>query len=203
MTNTSKIGRGTVIRGSIRGEGDLEVEGRVEGVLDIDGDITLLDSARVRISEGVLSGRAVAIHGAVSGNVLGSTGIVLESGARVVGDLTAPRIGIRPGGLLRGQVTTGDESSAPVARGRAAARGRAPQKAAPARPAPVVAAPQRPAPRAAAATTQRTGGAEKAAYAEAAATTHQAGGRSKGAPAPVMPSLRKGQKGQMKRRGGK
>jgi len=204
MTTSSTIGRGTVIRGSIRGEGDLEVEGRVEGVLDIDGDIALQDSARVRIQEGVLSGRAVSIRGAVSGSVLGSTSIVLESGARVVGDLSAPRIGIRPGGLLRGQVTTGDDgSSPPAARGRAAPRGRAPQKSATTRQAPAVAAPQRSAPqRAQAAATQRAATADKAAYAEAAATT--AGrGTSKAAPAPVMPSLRKGQKGQLKKRGGK
>ncbi|MBL8740478.1 MAG: polymer-forming cytoskeletal protein, partial [Myxococcales bacterium] len=97
MAELSRLGRGVVIRGSIRGEGDLEIEGRVEGVLDVDGDLTLADSARVRVEEGDLAGRRVSIRGAVLGNIRGSSAIVLEEGARVVGDLSAPSIGIRPG----------------------------------------------------------------------------------------------------------
>jgi hypothetical protein len=35
---SSTIGRGTVVRGSVRGEGDLDIFGRVEGSDEVGGD---------------------------------------------------------------------------------------------------------------------------------------------------------------------
>lgn len=186
----TRIGSGVVIRGNIRGDGDLDIEGRVEGSIDVDGDITLSESARIKV-DGSLRGRRVNVAGAVAGDVQGSVAVVLEGGARVVGDLSAPSIGIRPGGLLRGHVSTTDEHEAVTARRDsrgAPARGRA---AEPARPryspparaeakAPVIEAiePEPETPRG------RGRGAQK-----------------KAAPPPVMPSLKKGARGQIKRRG--
>ncbi|NUP11343.1 MAG: polymer-forming cytoskeletal protein [Polyangiaceae bacterium] len=218
----SVIGRATVIRGTIRGDGDLQVEGRVEGVLDVSGELTLEDSARVRIEDGALSAGRVAIRGAVSGNVRGTSSIVLEQGARVVGDLSAPTIGIRPGGLLRGHVATGDSPvSQALTRGRVertpARTGRTAAVAAPApTPAPARGRSARaevPAARASSsgsayaspAITQRTA-AEEPEAAPAPAPTRGRGSREtarEAAPPPVMPALRKGARGQMKRKNGK
>ena len=115
---STKIGRGTVIVGSIRGDGEVEIEGRVEGTFDVDGDITVADSGRVRVASGKLSVRRIAVSGAVAGSIEAQASIVLEDGAKVVGDVSAPSIGIRPGGLLRGHGSTGDAPAAP-ARARA------------------------------------------------------------------------------------
>lgn len=215
MAELSRLGRGVVIRGSIRGEGDLEIEGRVEGVLDVDGDLTLADSARVRVEEGDLAGRRVSIRGAVLGNIRGSSAIVLEEGARVVGDLSAPSIGIRPGGLLRGHVATGDggESAVPT-RGRAAAARPAverPARASSGRPAvksspsakAMVAAPP---PRASAKSSSRAASTQRVVeeVSDSVPTPRAAKGRGRAeAPAPVMPSLKKGAKGQLKRKAGR
>ncbi len=214
MSNDSRIGQGTVIRGAVRGEGELIIDGRVEGVLDVDGDITLSETARVRIEQGALSGRRVTVRGAVSGDLRGSAAVVLEEGARVVGDLAAPSIGIRPGGLLRGHVSTSGEapSDAPT-RGRAeratpakASTARAtPAKVAPARSsatsarqAPKVAAPP---PRAARSTPVRLPNLRSEEPVEAVTTPAPRRGRE--APAPVVPALKRGQKGQMKKRAGR
>ncbi len=205
----SRLGRGVVIRGSIRGEGDIEIEGRVEGVLDVDGDVTLAESARVRVEDGDLTGKRVSIRGAVLGNIRGSAAIVLEEGARVVGDLAAPSIGIRPGGLLRGHVSTGHggESGVPT-RGRAEAarrpveRSRPAVKASPSAKAMVAAPPPRAAAKssARAASTQRA--VEEVSDAVPTPRAPKARGRAE-APAPVMPSLKKGAKGQLKRKAGR
>ncbi|MBL9026364.1 MAG: polymer-forming cytoskeletal protein [Myxococcales bacterium] len=196
MAASTRIGRGTVIRGSVRGDGDVEIDGRVEGVLAVDGDLSITHSARIKAQEDV-TGARVTVAGAVAGSIRGSSAIVLEDGARVVGDLSAPSIGIRPGGLLRGHVSTGD--SAPpraVARPRVADRrepaaapretsSRASAKAAP----PTKVAPPPPPPARVPATTRAQDVAPKP--------------RSRGAaPAPVMPALKKGQKGQLKKRNG-
>lgn len=196
MAAPTRIGRGTVIRGSVRGDGDVEIDGRVEGVVSVDGDLLISQTARIKAQDEV-SGARVSVWGAVAGSIRGSTAIVLEDGARVVGDLAAPSIGIRPGGLLRGHVSTGE--SAPP---RAVARPRAERREPPA-----------PAREAASRTSAKAAPPTKAAPTKGApppripVTTRAQDIASKprgsrGAPAPVMPALKKGQKGQLKKRNG-
>lgn len=200
----STIGRGTVIRGTVRGEGDIEIDGRVEGVVDVDGDVTLGESARIRIEDGALSGRRVTVRGAVAGNIRGVSSLLLEEGARVVGDLASPSIGIRPGGMLRGHVSTGDipADAAQASRARSSRAVTTPQPAARRAPPPARVAPPPPPPvekHRAPVVTQRTASVQAPAPAEA---TVKAPVRD-AAPPPIMPALRKGQRGQMKRKNGK
>lgn len=184
----SSIGRGTVIRGSIRGDGDLDIDGRVEGTIDVDGDIALSESARVRIEDGALVGRSVSVRGAVAGSIRGSASVVLEAGARVVGDLNAPSIGIRAGGLLRGYVSTNDDGAS-----QAPTRARAQRAPARAESASRAQSPRVAPPRASTPRTQRAPEPEP--------TPAPRASKKEGAPAPVMPALKKGQKGQMKKKG--
>jgi cytoskeletal protein CcmA (bactofilin family) len=102
----SIIGRGTVVRGNVRGNGSLEILGRVEGDVNVAGEVVLGDEAAVK---GNVSGATVTISGAVQGDVRASDSVLLERGARVVGDLTAPRIGIAEGALAKGLVRTDGE----------------------------------------------------------------------------------------------
>ena len=229
----STIGRGTQVRGSVRGEGDLEILGRVEGSVAVGGELTIGEGALVQSD---VSGRRVTVAGAVAGSVSATEAIVLEAGARVVGDLGAPQIGIRPGALVRGHVSTAGplpEGGTSASKAAAAQRGRA-QPAAPARPAPAAAA--RPAPSASraapvpapapgraapaprpsparpssptlasvrveapAAPAPAVEDVEDAAieHAEEAAAAEEAGGP----PPPVVPTIRKGAKASLKRKG--
>src|SRR5271155_863154 len=121
---TSTIGRGTVVRGSVRGDGDLEILGHVEGSVAVSGELSIGEGALIKSD---VSGRRVTVHGAVAGNVSATEAIVLEAGARVVGDLGAPQIGIRPGALVRGMVSThravkSEDTTAPARASRPAAR---------------------------------------------------------------------------------
>jgi cytoskeletal protein CcmA (bactofilin family) len=122
VNQASIIGRGTVIRGSVRGTGTLEIVGRVEGDVNVGGEIVLGDEGAVL---GNVSGATVTISGAVQGDVRASESILLERGARVVGDLTAPRVGISTGALVKGHVRTDDEPPLAGAR-RSANAGRPP-----------------------------------------------------------------------------
>ncbi len=107
MTAASVIGPGTVVRGNVRGDGNLEIHGRVEGDVTVTGDVLLAESAAVR---GSVTGTQLSIAGAVQGDLRGTEAVLLERGARVVGDLTAPRIGVAPGALVRGTVRTDGEA---------------------------------------------------------------------------------------------
>ncbi len=139
MSSVSTIGVGTTVRGSIRGEGDLEIHGRVEGAVVVTGEVIISETALLKSD---VRARRITVRGAVAGDVSADESIVLEPGARVLGDLGAPQIGIRPGGLVRGNVSTGGplpEAKAAPPPAAAAVRGRvAPAPAA--RPAPARAA---------------------------------------------------------------
>ncbi|MDC0680525.1 bactofilin family protein [Sorangium atrum] len=161
MAAQSSIGPTTAIRGNVQGDGDLEILGRVEGSVVMTGDVTIGEGALIQSD---VRGRRVVVRGAVAGNISGDEAVILEPGARVVGDLGAPQIGIHAGALVRGNVTTGAPlaaapapaparaaAAAPAPRAAAARPARAPAEqrapAPPARPAPRAApAPARPAP---------------------------------------------------------
>ena len=110
------IGKTTRVRGRVTGAVDLEVQGFVEGEIAVGGDVTI--DAHGIVGAGV-RGRRLVVRGAVKGDLVGEESILLESGARVVGDVRAPRVAIAPGALVRGYVQTGD---ADAAGGRGASR---------------------------------------------------------------------------------
>lgn len=147
----SSIGSGTRIIGRIISEGDLEIGGHVEGTIEAAGELLIADGATVKSAEGDISGERVSVRGAVNGSIRGRAAVLLETGARVVGDLTAPSISIQPGALVRGRVETADTPSKPrssvatatkaAPRPRAVAAPKPVKKAAPAKakaPAPVM-----------------------------------------------------------------
>ncbi|WP_437590622.1 bactofilin family protein [Sorangium sp. So ce1000] len=145
MAAQSSIGPTTAIRGNVQGDGDLEILGRVEGSVVMTGDVTIGEGALIQSD---VRGRRVVVRGAVAGNISGDEAVILEPGARVVGDLGAPQIGIHAGALVRGNVTTGAPLAAvpAPAPARAAAAAAPAPRVAPARPARAPAEPRAPAP---------------------------------------------------------
>ncbi len=126
-TNVTVIGRTTRVVGRLTGAVDLEIQGFVEGDIAVGGDVTVAAQGIVGAN---VRGRRLLVRGAVKGDLVGDESIFLEQGARVVGDVRAPRVAIAPGALVRGHVQTG-EGDAPVA-----ARAARPQQAV--RPAPAM-----------------------------------------------------------------
>jgi hypothetical protein len=139
-------------------------------------------------------GRRLVVRGAVKGDLLGDEAIVLEDGARVVGDVRAPRVAIATGALVRGFVETGDAgaTASKGARTHAAAR----HVAAPARVAPPPAA--KAAPPAAVKAADKPAPAAQSSHAPHAGGTNNAHppAAQRRPPPPVVPSLKKA-KGQV------
>lgn len=196
-SSTTVIGENSVVVGRIAGEGDLVIDGRVEGEIDVTGDITVGGTGMVGAS---LAARNLVISGAVRGDLVARESIRLEDGARVVGDVKAPRIAIAPGALVRGFVSTGprEETSARTERTKTVAQVPA-ARAAVASPAkPQVAA--RPVPAASVTTKAQVKPAPAPSKAAPAKPAPVAQKVSRGAPPPVVPVLRKGTKATQKKR---
>jgi cytoskeletal protein CcmA (bactofilin family) len=194
-TNVTVIGRTTRVRGRVTGAVDLEVQGFVEGEIAVGGDVTIDTNGMVGAG---IHGRRLVVRGAVKGDLVGDESVFLESGARVVGDVRAPRVAIAPGALVRGYVQTGDADAA----GARAARA---QPAARVAPAPVRTAnnvPPAVAPKAAAPPPSAKVGRPQAAPAGRAAAASPGNAGARRPPPPVVPALRsaKGQIAKKKER---
>lgn len=188
------IGHSARVKGRVHGTDDLWIEGRVEGEVRVDGDLTIEASALVAAN---VSAAVVTVRGAVKGDVVGREAVRLEEGARVVGDLRAPRIAIAPGALVRGHVQTGDAGAAPKTGGRpAAVAASRPAVSSAARSAPVAAA--RPAPRVAPPPPKVAAKTAAKSPEPKRPAVSIAGGVK--APPPVVPALKKGAKGALKKK---
>ncbi|HXN31384.1 MAG TPA: polymer-forming cytoskeletal protein [Polyangiaceae bacterium] len=199
--NLSVIGRTTRVHGRVTGAVDLEVQGFVEGEIAVGGDVTV--DAHGMVGAGV-RGRRLVVRGAVKGDLVGEEAVLLEDGARVVGDVRAPRVTIAPGALVRGFVQTGEPNEAPARTSRPQQAARLAPPAAPkmapaaatraapapphAAPAPAIPAPARPAAKPA-----------DAAHAVGAISSSPANSTPRRPPPPVVPALKKA-KGQMAKR---
>ena len=99
------IGPETRVVGEIRGEEDILVQGRVEGRMALTSELTIEEGAIVQAD---VEARVVLISGAVVGNVTATESVRLTSKARVVGDLTSPRVVIEAGAAYRGHLEMGN-----------------------------------------------------------------------------------------------
>lgn len=103
-TETSVLGAGVVIIGNLGGQGALEVQGRVQGNLRLDGPLTIGRGGTVI---GNITAHSVSIAGSVHGDIEARDGIEVQGPGSVEGNLSAPRIGIELGAEVRGLVQTG------------------------------------------------------------------------------------------------
>lgn len=99
------IGEGTVVVGQLAGDEDLRILGRVEGSIDVEGALVVETTGIVKAEIKV---RVAVIRGVVVGTITAGESVELAPGARMVGDVVAPRVIIAEGAAFRGRVDMGD-----------------------------------------------------------------------------------------------
>jgi cytoskeletal protein CcmA (bactofilin family) len=99
------IGPSIMIRGEVTGNEDLIIQGQVDGSVTLDlHAVTVGDGGRVKAG---IRGRVITVEGDVEGDLTAQEQIVLRGGARVQGDLKAPRVVLEDGATFRGLVDMG------------------------------------------------------------------------------------------------
>ncbi|MEX1368695.1 MAG: polymer-forming cytoskeletal protein [Nannocystaceae bacterium] len=111
------IGQGINVHGKIHGEEDLRIEGRVEGSISLTETVHIAQSGVVVAT---IDARDVVVSGVVVGNVSATNSVSLEPGAKLVGDISTPRLIIADGAAFRGNVAMAEGGSPVAARARAA-----------------------------------------------------------------------------------
>ena len=98
---TSKIDAGITIEGSIRGEGALEVSGRVRGALTLQGDLVVQPGG---IVEADVDAHRVRVAGVMSGSVTALESVSVVPGGRLDARVRTPELLVDEGAVFRGEL---------------------------------------------------------------------------------------------------
>lgn len=109
------LGPQITVRGSLSGEEDLVVEGRLEGSVALAGHLVV---AQGGVVEADLDVASVEVHGEVRGDIVASRSITIERGAQVAGNVRAPRVIIHDGARFDGAVEMDVQLPDGLGRGR-------------------------------------------------------------------------------------
>jgi cytoskeletal protein CcmA (bactofilin family) len=99
------LGKDAEVKGSIKSQGSMRIDGSVDGELASTKTITIGTSGSV---EGNITAENIIISGRVRGSLSARGKIILESTARLEGDITASRLAIAEGASFRGRSNTGE-----------------------------------------------------------------------------------------------
>ena len=99
---SARLGKTVVIRGEVKGNEDLIIDGRVEGTIQL-GDNRLTIGATAEVAADV-SARDVLVLGRLKGNIIAAGRAELRAGCLVEGDVLAHRLSIEDNAVLRGKV---------------------------------------------------------------------------------------------------
>jgi cytoskeletal protein CcmA (bactofilin family) len=117
----ASIGRTTKIVGRLSGDGDLVVEGRIEGEVALQGHLHVAEG-------GVIAAPATAadctVEGTIDGDVDARGDVVLRSTGTVRGAIRAPRVALDEGARYRGRIEMEVELPAELAGKQQGGRGR-------------------------------------------------------------------------------
>ena len=102
MAETSGIiGRGTVVKGSLSGSGDVVVQGRIEGTVSLEDQLTIEPEGQVFANVDIEN---LSVQGEMSGDIRAGDKVVIAATAKVVGDIKAPRVVIEDGARFKGSI---------------------------------------------------------------------------------------------------
>lgn len=122
--DSAAIGRTTRIVGRLSGDGDLVVEGRIEGEVTLRGHLTVAEGGVVAAP---VTAGDLTVDGAVDGDVDARGAVVLRPTGIVRGAIRASRFGLEDGGRFTGRIEMDVElppelTQAPAARPAAGKR---------------------------------------------------------------------------------
>ncbi|WP_158751838.1 polymer-forming cytoskeletal protein [Acidobacterium sp. S8] len=115
---TATIGKSVQIRGEVKGNEDLLVDGLVEGTITLsESRLSIGANAHVKAN---VAARDVVVVGTLNGDISATGRVELRSGCHVTGDIRAGRLSIEENAIFSGKVDL-VQSSGSAEKGSAAA----------------------------------------------------------------------------------
>ena len=95
------LGSSSTLKGDLKSQGNVRLDGIFEGTLEIDGNVLVGETAKITAD---IHAKNVSIAGAVRGDVSGKKVQLLRT-ARVWGDISATAISTEEGAFIDGKIT--------------------------------------------------------------------------------------------------
>jgi cytoskeletal protein CcmA (bactofilin family) len=99
------------IKGTVKFANDLVVDGKIEGEIASDGNLTVGENARIKAE---VKTATVVVYGKVHGNLTATERVDLKATAEVIGDIKAKTLSIEAGAIFVGKSTVGAPAQAPA-----------------------------------------------------------------------------------------
>jgi len=99
------------IKGTVKFTNDLVVDGKIEGEINSDGNLTVGENARIKAE---VKTATIIVYGKVHGNLTATDRVELKATAEVVGDIKAKTLAIEAGAIFVGKSTVGTPAQVPA-----------------------------------------------------------------------------------------
>jgi cytoskeletal protein CcmA (bactofilin family) len=98
----SVIGEGSMFEGKFYIQGSLQIDGRFEGEIKTQDRLVVGETGKVKTD---IFARRVVVGGTIIGNIEAEEEVTLLSTGRVFGNITAPRVSIEEGVVVKGEIS--------------------------------------------------------------------------------------------------
>ena len=121
MSNQVSIGSSMEMKGELRGDEDIVIDGKVNGRISLKGhELTIGPNGLVEAE--IHDASSVRVQGRLIGNIIIDGSVEIMAAASVVGDIKAPRVHLADGAQFRGNIDMGGEPARAVTPATASAR---------------------------------------------------------------------------------
>ncbi len=97
----SVLGSSLRVRGRLTGNGDLRIEGEIEGDVKVDGALELAEGGSVT---GNVTATSVVLDGSLTGDVAAEGTVLIRANARVSGNMNGSEIALEEGASFNGRI---------------------------------------------------------------------------------------------------
>lgn len=102
LDDVSILSRGVKITGKFTAEGNVRIDGHIEGDVNVEGNLTLGEMSLIK---GNVSAKNLTASGKIEGAVFAKEKVILESNSSLQGDLTTKILVIHEGAKFNGNST--------------------------------------------------------------------------------------------------
>lgn len=96
------IGQGASITGTVKTEGTLRIDGKLEGEINVAGDLIIGETGVVDAN---IIAQNVSVAGSVKGNIRASGKLDLLASGKISGDISVNDLAVSQGAILQGEVS--------------------------------------------------------------------------------------------------
>lgn len=100
--SSTVISAGATVTGALRGEGIIQVEGTVEGEIELNGAVIVTPTGLIK---GPVTADVIRLAGRIEGVVTARERLLLQKTGSLEGDMSTPSLEVEDGGRLNGRST--------------------------------------------------------------------------------------------------